>query len=86
MLKTYGFPKSFLFRKKQGFAIPARDWFLEGGQANAMLRDLLTSQRYELDEYIDVKQVEAMLNAHSMKRDFSSKLRVFLAFAIWMNK
>ncbi|MDL2317442.1 asparagine synthase (glutamine-hydrolyzing) [Desulfovibrio sp. OttesenSCG-928-A18] len=84
ILLKKGFDRSFIFRRKQGFGIPVRLWFLKGRKARTMLEELLLQSGKELDQFIDVGHVRKMLDKHSEKYNFASELWMVMAFAHWL--
>jgi asparagine synthase (glutamine-hydrolysing) len=55
------YPKDFLYRKKQGFSIPAYQWFGEGGAFRKHLENRMASKDFALQELFDKSTITAMI-------------------------
>jgi asparagine synthase (glutamine-hydrolysing) len=84
LLLRQGFSEEFVYRPKQGFALPLRHWFISGQPANNMLCELVSSYKRELSEHLTVSDIERMLTAHSPACDYSGPLWLAFAFTCWV--
>lgn len=75
-------PKQVLVKRKQGFAIPANEWFQK--ELFEYAYDLLTSSRFEKRGYFIQKNINLMLNEHRKgRRDYSTWIWSLIIFEIW---
>ncbi len=75
-------PEQIFQKKKQGFAIPANEWFRN--ELWDMTSDLLTGQRFQSRGYFDSRNVSKILQEHKKgKRDYSTWLWCLLNFELW---
>ncbi len=85
LLKRYAatlVPREVIYRKKQGFAIPIRQWFRD--QLAAPIRALLLSEQALARGYFDPKAVKRTLDEHiGGKRNHASRLWALLVLEIW---
>lgn len=77
-----GVPRSVLYRRKQGFAIPLEQWF-RGKWKDELLAILLEPTTLQRG-YFDAKAIRALMNEHSRgRRDRSRELWLLLIFELW---
>jgi len=77
-----GVPRSVLYRRKQGFAIPLGQWFREKWKDEllAILLEPTTLQR----GYFDAKGIRQLMSEHARgRRDRSRELWLLLVFELW---
>jgi asparagine synthase (glutamine-hydrolysing) len=80
------FPKEFIHRRKQGFAIPRNVWFLPGQPGRQMLDGVLLDRGSRLHEFFDLQEVRAQLSIHSEERDNSNALWLLLVLGLWLGQ
>jgi asparagine synthase (glutamine-hydrolysing) len=77
-----GVPRSVLYRQKQGFAVPVRQWF-RGKWKDDLLGILLEPTTLHRG-YFDENGVRALMNEHIRgRRDRSRELWLLLIFELW---
>jgi len=86
MLLKQGFPESFVNRRKQGFGMPVKHWFLPGGKARLLLETLLIEHGRKISEYLELSAIKALLATHSPKVNKSAQLWLILAFVLWLTR
>ncbi len=75
-------PQQVLAKRKQGFAIPANEWFQK--ELFEYAYDLLTASRFEKRGYFIQKNINLMLNEHRKgRRDYSTWIWSLIIFEIW---
>ena len=75
-------PNQIFHKKKQGFAIPADEWFRH--ELWDMASDLLTGQRFQSRGYFNRKNISKILQEHKKgSRDYSTWLWCLLNFELW---
>jgi asparagine synthase (glutamine-hydrolysing) len=75
-------PAQILTKKKQGFAIPANEWFKTDLYDYAY--DLLSTDRFRNRGYFNQKNVELMLREHRRgRRDYSNWIWTLIIFELW---
>lgn len=84
ILLDSGFSKDFVFREKHGFSIPVDHWFLKGGKAYKLLKDLIYTYKTEAEQFLNLRYVEKLLSRHSLEKPCGSKLWLILAFLCWI--
>ncbi len=60
------FSKDFVYRKKQGFAIPLGKWFTNEGELKNILHEKLLSSDSNLNIYFNNKSIEHLLNSSNI--------------------
>ena len=85
LLLKHHFPRSLVYRKKQGFGLPINFWFMKGGKARILLEALLEQYRKELSEYLNMEEVQYLLARHSLQTDESARLWLIMAFCFWLS-
>jgi asparagine synthase (glutamine-hydrolysing) len=63
-LMEKNFPKDFVYRQKQGFAVPLSDWFSGEGIFRKVLQEKLLSDGSLLSEYFNVSIIEKLIAAN----------------------
>lgn len=79
-------PHDFVHRRKRGFEIPRKTWFLPGQPARAMLENVLLDPNSRLKEFFNPKEIRAHLDAHRTNHDNSNALWVLLVLGIWLEQ
>jgi len=75
-------PHDFLWRRKQGFAVPLAHWFKD--DLASFIRDRLLAPNAVIHGIIPRKTIELILSQHSRGlRDWSSALWALLIFDLW---
>jgi asparagine synthase (glutamine-hydrolysing) len=59
------FSEDFIYRKKQGFAIPLSKWFLNDNQLIQHVNDKLLSSTSLLNEYFEPEKIKEFVNANN---------------------
>ena len=59
------FPQEFIYRKKQGFAIPLSKWFSNEGQLREKLNDSVLSENSHLSAIFNYSALEELLNSEN---------------------
>lgn len=78
-------PQELLTRRKEGFDIPAHDWFR--GCLRPLLRDVLTPQRLRQDGLFVPEAVQQLIQAHEeRKRNYGYHLWGILQLTLWMKR
>ena len=80
-------PKEILTHKKQGFGIPLNEWLK--GPLKEYAYDSLSynTQNKKLDDFIDKKKLNKILNNHQKNiRDYSSHIWALLIFNEWLKQ
>ena len=76
-------PKDFVDRKKQGFGLPLKDWFM--GRYRDKIRELLVDSATTIGKYLNVGEVAGLVEAHQRgHRDFSPKIWSLLWLELWL--
>jgi asparagine synthase (glutamine-hydrolysing) len=75
-------PEDLLYRRKQGFGIPIRNWFR--GSLNGFVREMLTGPAARLSRWFRPEMVEQTIRDHERGgRDLSEKVWTLLMFELW---
>lgn len=78
-------PKDIIYRPKQGFPVPTRQWFRTS--LHEEVRNILLSPESALQPYIRTEYIERVLSQHrSGWADHSSRILSFLTFEFWSRK
>lgn len=80
------FPRDFVHRKKQGFAIPRERWFLRDQPARRFLEDVLLDPSSRLTEFFHPAEIRKHLEIHTEKNDNSNALWVLLVLGLWLKQ
>jgi asparagine synthase (glutamine-hydrolysing) len=80
------FPREFVHRKKQGFAIPRDRWFLPGQSARRMLEEVLLDRDSRLFEFFEPSEIRNHIDIHSESRDNSNTLWLLLILGLWLQQ
>jgi asparagine synthase (glutamine-hydrolysing) len=76
------FPANFLWRPKQGFAIPVTQWFKEG--LNDYIRQKLLQPRAVVATLFHRDAIEKIVGEHTrLQRDWGTALWTMLMFEVW---
>lgn len=59
------FPKDFIYRNKQGFAVPLDKWFSKRGGLNSVLHDKLLSEDSELKQYFNTVTLTQLIGSEN---------------------
>jgi asparagine synthase (glutamine-hydrolysing) len=74
-------PKKNLYRRKVGFTIPLDKWFT--GSLKEYSKSKLLSRNTKTGYLFNSNEIKRMLNSHSVKNDFGSRLWALLALENW---
>lgn len=78
-------PTEILTKPKTGFAVPIAKWFR--GELAPLLRDTLTSEKFNNRELFDQKFIKKMVFEHiSFKRDWSNRLWAIMFLELWFQE
>jgi asparagine synthase (glutamine-hydrolysing) len=78
-------PPEILNREKQGFTIPARDWFKD--ELKGFLSDVFNENRIKKEGLFDYKEITKILNEHFTGRaDNRREIWTLLIFELWLEK
>ncbi len=78
-------PREVVHRKKAGFGLPLRDWFLNDLQP--MASDLLSEERLRRQGLLDPKVPARWLDEHKrMVAEHCMKLYSLMTFQIWIDQ
>lgn len=80
------FDDDFVYRNKQGFAIPRHRWFLKEGLWRNDLERIVLDKESQMYDWFDIKSVEKLLDDHSESQDNSSPLWLLFVLGIWLKK
>lgn len=58
------FNNSFVYRKKQGFAVPLTKWFSNSGQLHDYLNDQILSNGSKLNNYFQQNEIKALISSN----------------------
>lgn len=75
------FPSEFVYRKKQGFAIPLSKWFSNKGELRQKLNESVLSPNSNLSGYFDIKTLDELL-----KTDNTGGMWLMLFLEEWLNQ
>lgn len=75
--------EEFVHRRKQGFGIPRRQWFLPGRKGRAMFEQVALDPAGGLHEWFDPAQIQQLLSEHSETRDRSGAMWLLLVLGLW---
>jgi asparagine synthase (glutamine-hydrolysing) len=79
-------PEDFVFRKKQGFAIPRDKWLEKGNIGYHYFREQVLDSTGLIDELFDKQVLEDYFKQHSRENDHSNMLWLFLCLGIWSSQ
>ncbi len=79
------FSADFVQRKKQGFGIPRKAWFMPGRAGRRLLDDVLDDKSSRLRQWFDGDEIERLLGEHGQK-DRSAVLWLLLALGLWLGQ
>lgn len=75
-------PKEVIYRKKQGFSLPIRDWFR--GEWKAITKELILQGQLRNTGWFDMKHVENVLDRHcGGTEDHTHRIWSLLTLEIW---
>ncbi len=80
------FPFEFVHRKKQGFAIPRKIWFLPGHLGRKMIERVLSSQGSKFGKWFDMDVLRSYIFTHTTDRDNSDVLWLLLVLGLWLEQ
>ena len=80
------FPPEFVYRKKQGFGIPRKQWFLPGRPGRKLAEQVLTDRKSRLAEFFAEGAIGDVLAQHSENKDRSSSIWLMLVLGIWLDQ
>ncbi|MBX7221653.1 MAG: asparagine synthase (glutamine-hydrolyzing) [Blastocatellia bacterium] len=78
-------PDNIIYRKKQGFGLPIKEWFMAGfGQ---QLEDHILNSRLRKRNFFDYREIERLLAEHKAgKMDYSFHLWGLLNLSLWYER
>ena len=75
-------PKEILYREKQGFGVPLKEWI--NNELREMIRDTLLDETTASRELLNIKYIEVLLDEHgSKRRDHSYSLWSLFMLELW---
>jgi asparagine synthase (glutamine-hydrolysing) len=74
-------PKDILYRRKQGFDLPIREWM--AGPMRGFVMDALRSADPALSQHIDMDAAKAMAREHASGTNRKNMLWRLLVLALW---
>lgn len=75
-------PREVIYRRKQGFSLPIRDWFR--GDWRGITRELLLHGQLRETGWFEMKHVEAILEQHlDGREDHTHRIWSLLALEVW---
>lgn len=75
-------PKEILYREKQGFGVPLKEWI--NNELREMIRDTLLDETTASRELLNIKYIEVLLDEHgSKRRDHSYALWSLFVLELW---
>ena len=80
------FRQEFVYRQKQGFAIPRHRWFYAGQPGRRLLEEWISDPRSAFHRWFSAPVVTELLSRHSPQRDYSNPLWVLLVACMWMER
>lgn len=80
LLEKY-YPKTFLYRRKQGFSIPLEKWFFNESEIRSEVKERLFSQHSCLRTYFDMKGIQTLID-----KRFVGPLWLLLVLDEWMEQ
>ncbi|MCX5659233.1 MAG: asparagine synthase-related protein, partial [Planctomycetota bacterium] len=79
------FPRSFLWRRKQGFSVPLNHWFKD--DLDGYARSLLLAPSAVVREIVQPAFIERVLGEHaSLRRDWGKSIWALLMFELWAKR
>jgi len=80
------FPPEFVYRRKQGFAIPRDRWFLPDQSLRRQLEDLVADPSSRLHELFAPAGMRGLLAEHGETNDVSGPLWLILVLGLWLDQ
>lgn len=80
------FPKDFVYRRKQGFGAPVKNWLKQDSMVNLINSKLLNKQSF-IYKYLDYNFIQKTINNFSLdKRNSEHRLWILLCLSIWFEQ
>lgn len=80
------FDNDFVYRNKQGFAIPRHKWFLKDGAWRKELEQVLFDEKSQMYEWFNAETIRQLVDTHSEDQDNSSPLWLLFVLGIWLKE
>ncbi len=80
------FPRSFITRRKGGFAIPRAVWFQPGQPGRRLLEDVLLDPKSRLCNWFNKDTIHGHIAAHQGRWDNSGVLWLLFVLGLWLNQ
>lgn len=80
------FPPEFVYRPKQGFAIPRDRWFFPNQSLRRQLEELIADPSSRLRELFDPAGMRRLLAEHRQGNDVSGPLWLILVLGLWLDQ
>jgi len=75
-------PNNIIYRKKQGFDAPVKEWFMK--ELKDVMENILMNSTIRNKGYFDYKYIKKLIDQHEKKKfDFSSELWMLLNLSLW---
>lgn len=80
------FPRDFVYRRKQGFGAPVKDWLKQNSIIN-LIDSKLVNQQSQIYQYLDYDFIQNIIKDFAQdKRNSEHRLWVLLCLAIWFDQ
>ena len=80
------FPKDFVYRRKQGFGAPVKDWIKQNSITNLINLELVNKQS-QIYQYLDYNFIQNIISDFAQnKRNSEHRLWIILCLAIWIDE
>jgi asparagine synthase (glutamine-hydrolysing) len=80
------FPKDFVYRRKQGFGAPVKDWLKQNSITNLINLELVNKQS-QIYQYLDYNFIQNIISDFAQnKRNSEHRLWIILCLAIWIDE
>lgn len=76
----------FVYRRKQGFGIPRRQWFLPGRRGRVLFEQVALDPQGGLHEWFEPDQLRQLSQEHSENRDRSGAMWLLTVLGLWRSQ
>jgi asparagine synthase (glutamine-hydrolysing) len=80
---SHHLPDDIVHRRKQGFALPRAQWFLEGQPARKLLEEVLLDPASKLRVWFNADSIRTLISTHGQPHDNSGRLWLLLVLGLW---
>ena len=84
-LLARSFDKSFVYRPKQGFAMPTTSWFDRQSTLRTLVDDVVLDPRAQIYNFLDRQGVQRLVSSHTTSNNQAGRIWLLLMLGLWMD-